>query len=131
MDEKDIRFKVPNLEDMILNGLVVSEEVARSTPCTCYEYEIHGKTKRLCWSAGVVGTLTDEQERLYCNPPIVKKDGKGIRERIKKIGQISSKCKKGKVFATKSGKIKVIKDLSDRLECLRVELQRAGIELSR
>ena len=63
------------------DGIVIDEEVAKATPCSCYEYE---PEKFVCWSKGVIGTLTDAQEAMYCNPRIVKKD-KGIAERIRKF----------------------------------------------
>ena len=125
----EIRVKIPNIEDLIFNGFVVHEDIAKSTPCTCYEYEIHGEKKQLCWSPGVVGTLSDEQEKLYCPDKNVKPISHELQERLRHIGEIARRCRKGMEFRTESGRYKVIKDITDRLECLSVELKKAGIEM--
>jgi len=39
-------------------GLVVHPEVARKTPCRCFEYE--GET--YCWSPGVIGLISGKKE---------------------------------------------------------------------
>lgn len=45
-------------------GIIVDENLAKRTGCRCYEYN----GKFLCWSSGIVGTLSDAQEYVYCNP---------------------------------------------------------------
>lgn len=45
-------------------GHVVDERKARKSGCVCYELP---KGELMCYSPGAVGTLTDAQERLFCN----------------------------------------------------------------
>jgi len=77
-----------NLLDALFDGIVVDEDIARMTPCTCIEYKAG---KYLCWSEGVIGALSDIQERFYCNPRVIKK-GK-IPERIRAFIECSEKYK--------------------------------------
>ncbi len=61
-------------------GIVVNEAKAKATPCHCVEYK---PEKYWCTSPGVVGALTDEQEKIYCNPrEIVERPA--IKERMVK-----------------------------------------------
>lgn len=48
-------------------GLVVDELEARNTPCKCVRiHKDDGTYEDICWSKGVIGILSDEQEKLYC-----------------------------------------------------------------
>jgi len=60
-------------------GIVVNEAVAKASPCRCFEYE---PGKRLCFSKGIVGALSDEQEKLYC-PTVEKIESPGLERRLK------------------------------------------------
>jgi len=49
-------------------AIVLNEEIAKSSPCVCYNYD----GNEICWTAGCVGILTDEQEKKYCKEKISK-----------------------------------------------------------
>lgn len=51
------------VEEMGSPGLVVDEARALISPCTCYKI---APTRTMCWSSGVIGTLTKEQEERFC-----------------------------------------------------------------
>jgi len=107
--------------DYIENGRVVDEEVAKSTPCKCY------KTKKgtlLCWSPGVIGTLNKRQIEIYC------KEGKSIKEapealeqRLEIMAKASKKCAIGNVVEIEGKKME-IKNIADRLECLKYFIEK-------
>ena len=50
------------LEDILIDGIVVDEDKAKSTPCKCIRYD----GKDLCWSPGVIGLLRQDQIAKYC-----------------------------------------------------------------
>ncbi|MBA7684767.1 hypothetical protein ES703_93176 [subsurface metagenome] len=60
-------------------GIVVNEAVAKSSPCRCFEYE---PGKKLCFSKGIVGALSDEQEEIYC-PSVEELKSPGLEKRLK------------------------------------------------
>lgn len=60
-------------------GIVVDEVRAKATPCRCVEYKSGTK---LCWSKGVIGGLSDEQEKIYC-PTVEKLESPGMERRLK------------------------------------------------
>lgn len=43
-------------------GAVLDEARAKASPCSCFTY----KDKDLCWSKGIVGLLTQDQQGVYC-----------------------------------------------------------------
>jgi len=98
------------LLDFAANGIVVDEELAKATPCTCIEYR---PGRYICWSKGVVGALSDVQEELYCNPRIVK-EGR-IPARIEAFLEASDIC--------------LGLPLKERIECMSRELAKRGIKL--
>lgn len=49
-------------------GLVVDKDIALRSPC--HGYEIKETGERLLWSSGIVGMLSDTQEKVYCKPGI-------------------------------------------------------------
>ena len=60
-------------------GIVVDEAVAKATPCRCIEYR---PGKMLCFSRGIIGSLSDEQENIYC-PTTVPLESPGLEKRLK------------------------------------------------
>ena len=52
-------------------AILVDEEIAKHSPCTCYVYD---NGKKICYSIGAIGVLSDEQEREFCKEQIVKGD---------------------------------------------------------
>lgn len=97
-DEIMERIRQQERDSLLLNsipyaygspGIVVDEATARATPCRCVEYK---PEKFLCWSPGVVGALTDEQEKLYC-PTTEKIERPGIVERMRNWQEAVDICK--------------------------------------
>ena len=70
-------------------GIVVDESKAKASPCKCVEYK---PGKKLCWSPGIIGALTDEQEELYC-PTMVTVDRPGTVSRMEKWQEAVDTCK--------------------------------------
>jgi len=70
-------------------GIVVNEPRAKTTPCKCVEYK---PGKKLCWSPGIIGALTDEQEELYC-PTTEKVERPGTVSRMAKWQEAVDACK--------------------------------------
>ena len=89
-------------------ALIVDEKRARETPCTCYY--IGDKDLRLpkhfrksiselgiepeevmCFSEGMVGTLSNEEDRLYCNGGVVKKSER-FKERLRCLSKCAGGC---------------------------------------
>lgn len=60
-------------------GIVVNEALAKATPCRCIEYR---PGKKLCFSKGIVGALSDEQEKIYC-PTVEELVSPGLERRLK------------------------------------------------
>lgn len=70
-------------------GIVVDEERAKASACKCVEYK---PGKRLCWSPGIIGGLTDEQERTYC-PTMIEIERPGTVGRMRKWQESVDACK--------------------------------------
>jgi len=70
-------------------GILVNEERARRTPCKCVEYK---PGKKLCWSPGIIGALTDEQEATYC-PTTLAIERPGTVSRMEKWQEAVDTCK--------------------------------------
>lgn len=70
-------------------GIVVNEAVAKASPCRCFEYE---PGKKLCFSKGIVGALSDDQEKVYC-PTVEKLESPGLERRLKSWMGAKTICK--------------------------------------
>lgn len=80
-------------------GIVIDPEKAKSSTCTCYVFGDPQKPEdRLCFVSGIIGTLSDAQEREYCSDnhePILLPATEKQKERVKKfkiIGEIMHTC---------------------------------------
>jgi len=60
-------------------GIVVNEAAAMASPCRCIEYR---PSKKLCFSKGIIGALSDEQEAIYC-PTTEALESPGLEKRLK------------------------------------------------
>lgn len=51
-----------------MEGIVTNEELAKTTPCTCWAVKYTPKEKSgfICTSKGIQRFLSDRQERIYC-----------------------------------------------------------------
>lgn len=59
-------------------GHVINRSKALNTPCTCYKLD----GELLCWSPGIIGTLTDKQEAIFCTSKDVTPATKELKNRI-------------------------------------------------
>jgi len=99
-------------------GIVVNEAVAKASPCRCFEYE---PGKKLCFSKGIVGALSDEQEKIYC-PTIEKLESPGLERRLKSWMGAKTICK-AEIEPIPKGE-----RLEPWLHCMSRELAARGIE---
>ncbi|MBA7558031.1 hypothetical protein ES705_50820 [subsurface metagenome] len=70
-------------------GIVVNEATAMASACRCVEYR---PGKQLCFSKGIVGALSDEQETIYC-PVIEKLESPALEKRLKDWMESVDICK--------------------------------------
>jgi len=99
-------------------GVVVNEAVAMASPCRCIEYR---PGKKLCFSRGVVGALSDEQEKVYC-PTTVPLESPGLEKRLKGWMESVEVCKAEIAPIPKGERLK------PWLGCMSRELSAKGIE---
>jgi len=101
-------------------AFVLDEEIAKTSPCTCYEYD----GKYICWSHACIGTLTDEQEKMFCNPRIVKGEvSEKTRERWKQFSEMAEYCSVLVSIYPKG------KRLIPYLECISREAKKRNIQI--
>ena len=127
-DEVMLRVRERERDSLLLNsipyafgspGIVVNEAVAKASPCRCVEYK---PGKSLCWSSGVIGALSDEQEKLYC-PTIEKVERPGTVERMKNWQEAVDVCK-AEIEPIPKGE-----RLEPWLSCMSRELATHGVEV--
>lgn len=70
-------------------GIVVNEALAMASPCSCIEYR---PGKKLCFSKGIVGALSDEQETAYCSATVELKSPK-LEKRLEGWMESVETCK--------------------------------------
>jgi hypothetical protein len=99
-------------------GLVVNSDIAGRTPCRCYKVD----DTLMCFSRGVVGTLSKSQVEAYCPTKEVLTSG-GIVERVKKFKEAAA-IAKAKVARLPKGE-----KLEPFLSSMGVELAKRGIEV--
>ncbi len=99
-------------------GIVVNETLAKATPCHCIEYK---PGKKLCFSKGIVGALSDEQEKLYCSTT-EEMESPGLEKRLKHWGESIETCK------TEIAEIPPGERLEPWLSCMSRELSARGVE---
>ncbi len=58
-------------------GIMVNPDIAAKTPCRCYTYE--GEPK-ICYSRGIIGSMSRPQIEAYCKPMIKLGESKRIKE---------------------------------------------------
>ena len=104
-------------------GLVVDEELAKRSGCTCHAIGPTDKPKDLiCFSPGVIGTLTDEQDVQFCTlgKLIIRDDG--IKKRVQRFREASAKCD------IETAKYPKGEKLIPRIKCMQKELSKRGIK---
>jgi len=99
-------------------GVVVNEAVAMASPCRCIEYR---PGKKLCFSKGIVGALSDEQEKVYCTTT-VPLESPGLEKRLDDWMESVGVCK-AEIAPIPKGE-----RLEPWLSCMSRELSTRGIE---
>lgn len=99
-------------------GIVVSEAIAKTSPCRCIEYR---PGKKLCFSKGIVGALSDEQEAIYC-PTTEALESPGLEKRLKGWMGAVETCK-AEIASIPKGE-----RLEPWLGCMSRELAARGVE---
>ena len=102
------------------SGIVVDEARAKASPCRCIEYQ---PGKKLCFSKGIVGALSDEQEMAYC-PTTEALESPGLERRLKDWMGAVEVCK-AEIESIPKGE-----RLEPWLRCMSRELETRGIEAS-
>jgi len=64
-------------------GRITNEAKASEGKCNCQRIGRTDSAKDiLCWSKGVIGTMTNEQEEKYCKEKNIKPATEGMRKRL-------------------------------------------------
>ena len=99
-------------------GIVVNESVAMASPCRCMEYR---SGKKLCFSRGIIGALSDEQEKIYC-PTTEELESTGLEKRLEGWMESVETCKAEIAIIPKGERLK------PWLSCMSRELAARGVE---
>lgn len=99
-------------------GIVVDEALAKATPCRCIEYR---PGKKLCFSKGIIGALSDEQEKIYC-PTTVPLESPRLERRLEGWMGAVETCKAEIAEIPKGERLK------PWLSCMSRELVAHGVE---
>lgn len=98
-------------------GVLIYPERARRSRCECYLVgeDPSRPEDRICFARGIIGTLSDAQERVFCPPgkTAVRTPSPRMRERLRRfriLGQLLDAC--------------LEQDEADFGACLRRELER-------
>ncbi len=99
-------------------GVVVNEATAMASSCRCIEYR---PGKKLCFSKGIIGALSDEQEAIYCSVT-EELESPGLEKRLKDWMDAVETCK-AEIAPIPKGE-----RLEPWLSCMSRELKARGIE---
>jgi hypothetical protein len=77
------------IEEVGSPGVVLDEATARATPCTCFTYK--GK-KDICWSKGIIGVLTQDQQRIYCVAGKTYKEQPKLKARYERFAEAAEEA---------------------------------------
>ena len=103
-----------------IGGIVVDEGKARESDCHCIPLGEHSK---LCYSRGVVGALSQDQERLYCEVFTELPSSPALIERQRIMKDAAVLCQ-SKVQDIPEGQ-----RLEPFLSCMSKEAKKMGLEL--
>ena len=98
-------------------GLVVNADLASRTKCRCYKID----ETLMCYSAGVIGTLSKPQVEAYC--PTKQILTQGIARRVKLFKEAAKEAKKEIAGIPKGER------LEPWLKAMSTALKRRGIEI--
>ena len=97
-------------------GIVVDPVLARTSGCTCYKIgEEETPENLMCFSQGIIGTLSDQQDRKFCERKTTKGPTKEFSKHIKKFEQM------GKIMDVCAEKKE-----EDFPECVKREAEKLG-----
>lgn len=69
-------------------GIVVDDKLAKETPCKCFKI---GPTKEahdlICFSKGIIGTLTNAQDNIYCTKKDISPPSPELKQRFNRFVQ--------------------------------------------
>lgn len=99
-------------------GIIVNEALAMASPCRCLEYR---PGKKLCFSKGIIGALSDEQESIYC-ATCEELQSPGLKRRLAQWQEAVGVCK-AEIASIPKGE-----RLQPWLSCMSRELSSRGIE---
>lgn len=104
-------------------GIIVDEEIAKRSPCTCHKIGPTDNPEDLiCFSPGIIGALTNVQDREYCPSKLIVKEDR-IRERVEKFRAASETCE------IETEKYPKGQRLLPRIQCMSRELKKRSIEI--
>jgi len=104
-------------------GLIVDKDLAARTPCHGYKMP---DGELLLWSPGIIGMLSDPQEKAYCTKIETEKRSvsPALERRWRFFKESSRKC---------SAKVRMEyprgERLSPFLKCMSIEAKKSGIEI--
>ena len=101
-------------------GAVLDEATAKASPCSCFTY----KGKDLCWSKGVIGLLTQDQQEVYCVAGKTYKPRPALTERYERFAAAAERAHKD-IESMPSG----MPRLEAWLSAMGRELSKEGIEV--
>lgn len=77
-------------------GIVIDREKALASPCLCYQIGPTTEPEDLmCFSSGIIGTLSDPQDRIYCEAKEIRPTTLEFSKHIQKfriLGSIMDVC---------------------------------------
>ncbi len=71
-------------------GAILDEATAKASPCSCFTY----KGKDMCWSKGIIGLLTQDQQGVYCVAGKTYKARPALTERYERFAEAAEEAHK-------------------------------------
>jgi len=71
-------------------GAILDEATAKASPCSCFTY----KGKDMCWSKGIIGLLTQDQQGVYCVAGKAYKPRPALTERYERFAEAAEEAHK-------------------------------------
>ena len=126
---EEIRNEIPSDHELLFHfgieeagspGAILDEATAKASPCSCFTY----KGKDMCWSKGIIGLLTQDQQGVYCVAGKSYKPRPALTKRYERFAEAAEEAHK---------KIETMPKGMPRLEAwlgaMGEELPKRGIEV--
>ena len=107
-------------EPGVIGGIVVDEGKAREGDCNCIPL---GEKSRLCYSHGVVGALSQDQEHLYCVTFNEKQASPALVERTRILRDATVLCQSSVHNLPENERLEPF------MQCLVREAKKKGLEI--